>query len=101
MFVRQFAEGLEIDQILLVRERELRSSRERGEFLRLVLGDRTGTVPAVVREDCAELLGLCEAGACVHVTGRYELHPRPGGPIAVPGPASAGPGGGGPVDLPH
>jgi 3'-5' exoribonuclease len=92
MFVRQFVEGLEIDQILLVRERELRSSRERGEFLRLVLGDRTGTVPALAWEDSAELLALCEPGACVRVTGRYEVHPRYGGQVTVHALRAAEPG---------
>ena len=42
MFVREFTDGQEIDQVLLVRERELRTKRDGSEYLRLSLGDRTG-----------------------------------------------------------
>jgi 3'-5' exoribonuclease len=78
MLVRQYADGQEIDQVLLVRERELRSERGGGEYLRLVLGDRSGSVQAVVREGAAELVPHCEPGACVRVAGRYAVHPRSG-----------------------
>ena len=44
MFVRELTDGQEIDQVLLVRERELRTKRDGAEYLRLSLGDRTGTV---------------------------------------------------------
>jgi 3'-5' exoribonuclease len=83
MFVREFLDGQEIDQVLLVRERELRAKREGGEYLRLVLGDRTGTVPAMVWEDAAEYVPHCEAGACVRVAGRYAMHPRYGAQLDI------------------
>jgi 3'-5' exoribonuclease len=59
MFVRELVDGQEIAQVLLVRERQ---------GARIVLGDRTGTVPAVVGD---ELVPLCEAGAPVAVEGQY------------------------------
>jgi 3'-5' exoribonuclease len=83
MFVRELTDGQEIDQVLLVRERELRARRDGREFLRLVLGDRTGTVTAMVWEDVAERAGCCDAGACVRVTGRYGVHPRHGAELTV------------------
>jgi 3'-5' exoribonuclease len=85
MFVRQFIDGQEIDQVLLVREREVRSKRDGGEYLRLVLGDRTGTVQAMVWEAIADLMRCCETGACVRVVGRYDLHPRYGAQLTVRG----------------
>jgi 3'-5' exoribonuclease len=78
MTVRQLEEGQELDQVLLVRERELRRRRDGAEYLRLVLGDRTGSVSAVLREGVADLAALCEAGAPVRVAGRYRVHPRYG-----------------------
>jgi 3'-5' exoribonuclease len=64
MFVRELADGQDIDQVLLVRSRELHGS----ESLRLSLGDRTGSVEALVR---AEHAAACETGACVFVSGRH------------------------------
>jgi 3'-5' exoribonuclease len=64
MQVRELADGQDIDQVLLVRERE-----PRGEGLRLVLADRTGAVTGIVRDGDA---AAAPAGACVRVAGRYE-----------------------------
>jgi 3'-5' exoribonuclease len=83
VFVREFVDGQEIDQVLLVRERELRPGSDGAERLRVVLGDRTGTVEALVREGVGELVPLCVSGACVRVTGRYGVHPRYGGQVAL------------------
>ncbi len=83
MKVREFAEGFEIAQVLLVRDVELRRKRDGAEFLRLVLGDRTGSVPAMVWDDIAPVRELCRAGEPIHVTGRYEVSPRWGGQLCV------------------
>jgi 3'-5' exoribonuclease len=83
MLVREFIDGQEIDQVLVVREREVRSKRDGGEYLRLVLGDRTGSVQAMVWESAGELARTCVAGECVRVTGRYGLHPRYGAQLTV------------------
>ncbi|HEX4689588.1 MAG TPA: HD domain-containing protein [Solirubrobacteraceae bacterium] len=83
MFVRELTDGQEIDHVLLVREGERRTGRDGREFLRLVLGDRTGTVTAMVWEDVAERAGCCDAGACVRVTARYGVHPRHGAELTV------------------
>ena len=55
MFVRELAEGQEIDQVLLVRGRELRTRSDGSEFLRFSLGDRTGRVVAVLFDAAREL----------------------------------------------
>jgi 3'-5' exoribonuclease len=83
MFVREFVDGQEIDQVLLVREHELRSRRDGSEYLKLSLGDRTGVVAAVVNDGARELAPVCAAGTCVRVAGRYELHPRYGAQITL------------------
>jgi 3'-5' exoribonuclease len=61
MRVREFAEGTEICQALLVREAE-----RNGDCLKLVLGDRSGSIPAVFAHRDEE---LCRPGAVVFVTG--------------------------------
>ena len=83
MFVRELIEGQEIEQVLLVRERELRKRGDGSEYLRLSLGDRTGAVVGVASDGARELEPLCDPGACVRVSGRYELHPRYGAPVTV------------------
>src|SRR6201999_56973 len=72
-----------LDRVLLVREADRRRRRDGGEFLKLVLGDRTGGVSAMVWEDVDQALELCRAGSPVHVVGRYEVHQRWGAQIAI------------------
>ncbi len=83
MKVRQFADGSEIAQALLVREVEVRQKRDGGEFLKLVLGDRSGSVTAMIWEEVPAAREACGAGEVVHVAGRYCLHPRWGGQLNV------------------
>jgi 3'-5' exoribonuclease len=83
MEVRQFADGIDVSQALLVRDAELRPRRDGGDYLKLLLGDRTGSVPAMVWDDVASVRELCVAGEVVHATGRYSVHPRYGPQLVV------------------
>jgi 3'-5' exoribonuclease len=85
MQVRDFSDGCEVSQALLVREAETRSRRDGGEFLKLTLGDRTGSVPAVIWDGIAELRDVCVVGEIVLVSGRYNVHPRFGPQLTVMG----------------
>jgi 3'-5' exoribonuclease len=85
MLVRDFQDGLEVDQVLLVRGAEARSKRDGGEFLRLTLADRTGAVVAMVWDDVDRTRALCPAGAPIHVRGRFRMHPRFGPQIDLAG----------------
>jgi 3'-5' exoribonuclease len=85
MKVQEFADGSEIAQALLVREAEARIRRAGGEFLRLRLGDRTGSVTAIVRENVSEARELCRPGHIVHATGWFSIHPRYGPQLDVHG----------------
>jgi 3'-5' exoribonuclease len=76
MLVNELSDGMEIDQVLLVRGTERRSRRDGGDYLRLQLGDRTGAVVAMVWEELAEMERLASPGSPVHVSGRYTVHPR-------------------------
>ena len=71
MQVRQFAEGCEVAQALLVRSIERRDGH-----LELILGDRTGSVPAIAGHGAGE---ACRPGAVAFVAGtlsdgRLVLH---------------------------
>jgi 3'-5' exoribonuclease len=83
VLVRDLQHGFDVDQVLLVREAERRPGRDGRESLRLVLGDRSGGVVAMVWEDVAHALELCRAGSPVHVQGRYEIHQRFGARLVI------------------
>jgi len=92
MLVNELSDGIEIDQVLLVRAIERRSRRDGGDYLRLQLGDRTGAVVSMVWEELVEMERLATPGAPVHVSGRYTVHPRFGPQINLRSLAPAEPG---------
>src|SRR5271166_1599378 len=92
MLVNELSDGVEIDQVLLVRDVERRRRRDGGDYLRLQLGDRTGAVVSMVWEELAGIEELAHAGAAVHVHGRYTVHPRFGPQINLRGLSQAVPG---------
>jgi 3'-5' exoribonuclease len=83
MKVREFEDGCEVAQALLVREAEVRRRREGDEYLRLVLGDRTGNVVAMVWEDVTDARAVCAAGEIVFVHGQYSVDTGHGPALAV------------------
>ncbi|HXA53851.1 MAG TPA: HD domain-containing protein [Solirubrobacteraceae bacterium] len=99
MLINELTDGVEIDQVLLVREIERRQRRDGGDYLRLLLGDRTGAVPTMVWDDLAQVETLARSGEPVHVCGRYSVHPRFGPQINLRGLSPAVPGSFAPEDL--
>jgi 3'-5' exoribonuclease len=89
VLLNELTDGIEIDQVLLVREAERRQRRDGGEYLRLLLGDRTGAVPCMVWEELGEIEELVRPGTPVTVRGRYTVHPRFGPQINLRGLAEA------------
>ena len=92
MLVRELTDGVDIDQVLLVREAEMRVKRDGGEYLKVTLGDRTGLVAAMVWDGVGAAAELCRPGTPVRVEGRYSVHPRYGPQLAIRalGPARPG-----------
>ncbi|HXR28066.1 MAG TPA: HD domain-containing protein [Solirubrobacteraceae bacterium] len=76
MLLNELSDGIEVDQVLLVREVERRRRRDGGEYLRLLLGDRTAAVVCMVWDELAQAEELARQGAPLHVRGRYTVHPR-------------------------
>ena len=83
MLVNQLTEGQDIDIVLLVRDRKLRTRRDGGEYLKLGLADRTGCLSAVIREDVAAIGAVCSTGSAVRVAGTFSVHPRYGAQVEV------------------
>jgi 3'-5' exoribonuclease len=70
MFVKDLQAGACVDGVLAVREAELRGPHDGGDgALRLVLGDRTGAVAAIVRTGARAAAQIATVGARVHVSG--------------------------------
>ncbi len=92
MLMSEFTDGLEVEQVLLVKEVERRRRRDGGDYLRLMIGDRTGAVPCMVWDDLDRACELAKAGEPVTVSGRYVVHPRFGPQINLRGLAAADPG---------
>jgi 3'-5' exoribonuclease len=83
MFVREFEDGQAVEQVLLVRDVEVRRKRDGCEFLKLLLSDRTGAIPAVMWDAPPELTRSASAGSPVLVSGRFAQHPRYGPQLTV------------------
>jgi 3'-5' exoribonuclease len=99
VLLSELSDGLEIDQVLMVRETERRLRRDGGDYLRLRLGDRSGTVACMVWEELDSIEELARAGTPVRVLGRYTLHPRFGPQINLRALEIAEPGSFEPADL--
>jgi 3'-5' exoribonuclease len=72
VLLNELTDGVDVDQVLIVREAERRPRRDGGEYLRLQLGDRTGAVVCMVWEELAEVQELVRAGEPVRVLGRWR-----------------------------
>src|SRR5947209_8441231 len=81
--VRELTDGSDIDLVLMVREAETRRRRDGAEYLRLQLGDRTGTIAAVVWDGVSDCAPHARAGEPVRVMGRFARHPRYGAQVTV------------------
>jgi 3'-5' exoribonuclease len=83
MYVRDFQDGCVVAQPLLVRSVAIHRRSQGSEYLKLTLGDRTGSVPAVVWEGLEQARSVAETGAVVHVSGRFARHERLGPQLTV------------------
>ena len=90
--LRQLSDGDEVSGAFVVRERERRQKRNGEHYLRVVLADKTGTVPAVAWEGVAECFEICAPGSIVLVSGSFAIHPQFGRQIKLAAVRAAGPG---------
>jgi 3'-5' exoribonuclease len=81
--LRDLEDGQRVRGVYAVRERELRRKRNGDPWLRLSVGDATGTAEAVCWEEAEALYALCCSGAPVFVSGVFEVSDRWGAKIKI------------------
>jgi 3'-5' exoribonuclease len=99
MQVRDFSDGVQVAQAMLVRDLEVRVQSAGRECLELLLGDRSGSVLAQLDDDVQRARQICCVGAVVHVRGRFRAGPRHGGRLLLESVRAAGEGEYDPADL--
>jgi 3'-5' exoribonuclease len=82
-FVRDLVDGQQVDEIFVIRARSRRQKRNGEAFLKLQLGDVTGSVEGVVWDGVEQLDGRCESGSVVRVVGTYTIDERYGAAITI------------------
>src|ERR687893_3126511 len=77
-FVRDLADGQEVNEVFVVRAHTRRQRRNGDPFLKLQLGDMTGAVEAVIWDEVDALAPICGSGCVVRVLGRFSIDERYG-----------------------
>jgi 3'-5' exoribonuclease len=81
--LRDLEDGQRVQGIYAVRERELRRKRNGEPWLRLSVGDATGSAEAVCWEEAEALYALCATGTAIFVSGVFEVSERWGPKIKI------------------
>jgi 3'-5' exoribonuclease len=81
--LRDLQDGQRVKGVYAVRERELRRKRNGEPWLRLLLGDSSGSTEAVSWEDAEALYALAAPGSAVFVAGSFEVSERWGAKIKL------------------
>jgi 3'-5' exoribonuclease len=82
-FVRDLRDGQEVNSIFVVRSHSQRRRRNGEPFLKLQLGDVTGSLEAVIWNGVEELAPLCPSGAVIRVLGSFSVDERYGAALTV------------------
>jgi 3'-5' exoribonuclease len=98
-FVRDLVDGQEVDSVFVVRERARKETRNGSHYVRLRLGDVTGSVAGLIWDDVDELEPVCAPGTVIRALGRFSLHERYGPQVAIKALRPAGAGEYDPSDL--
>jgi 3'-5' exoribonuclease len=81
--LREIEDGQQVTGVYSVRERELRRKRNGDPWLRLVLGDASGSAEAVAWEDAETLYAIAVPGMAIHVGGIFETSERWGAKVKL------------------
>ncbi|HEV7562814.1 MAG TPA: hypothetical protein VGO24_04870, partial [Solirubrobacterales bacterium] len=79
----ELEDGQRVSGVYAVRERELRRKRNGEPWLRLSVGDASGSAEAVCWEGAEALYALCQTGSPIHVSGVFENSERWGAKIKI------------------
>ncbi|MGH2953570.1 MAG: 3'-5' exoribonuclease YhaM family protein [Solirubrobacterales bacterium] len=91
LLVEQLVEG-DVAGFYAVRGRQKLPRRNGGDYLRLTLGDRTGSVEAKAWDRVDECFECATPGSVVYVEGTYSVHPQWGAAIKLDSVRAAEPG---------
>jgi 3'-5' exoribonuclease len=89
-FIRELVDGQQVTACFVVRGRERRQRKDGGEWLQLMLADRSGRIVAKVWEEVDAAFECCAPGSIVKVEGRYGVHERYGPSLTVTSVREAG-----------
>jgi 3'-5' exoribonuclease len=81
--IRDLEAGQRVAAVFYVRERDLRQKRNGEPFLRIVLGDSSGTTEAISWDDAEGRYKVAEPGSVVHVSGAFEKSEKWGTKIKI------------------
>jgi 3'-5' exoribonuclease len=81
--LRELEDGQRVHGVYAVRERELRRKRNGDPWLRLSVGDASGSAEAVCWEEAEDRYALCRTGSPVFVAGVFEVSERWGSKIKI------------------
>ncbi len=73
-WVKDLKPGTELDELFVVRSKDVRQRRGGGPYLALTLGDRTGEVTGLVWENVERLGKLCEVGQVLRIRGQVQRY---------------------------
>ena len=82
-YIRDLRDGTTVDQVLLVRDRELRQTRAGAEFMTLSLSDRTGSIRAVVWDGLDRAREIVRIAEPLRVVGTFSETGRYGNQLTV------------------
>jgi 3'-5' exoribonuclease len=82
-YVRDFCDGHDINQVLLVGESELRTTRAGGRFMKLTLSDRTAAVAGVIWDDVDRARAIVRRGEPLRLSGTFSESTRYGRQLTV------------------
>lgn len=80
--VRDLQDGQALDQVFVVRETEQRTKKDGAPYLKIILGDRTGSVETVAWNEVPRLSD-CAVGSLMRVSGTFEVHDKYGSQIKL------------------
>jgi 3'-5' exoribonuclease len=82
-FIRDLADGDQVAAVFAVRERTRMSRRNGDDFVKLVIGDCTGSIEAVAWEEVDACFELTHPGSIVHIEGPFAIHPQYGAKVTI------------------
>jgi 3'-5' exoribonuclease len=79
----ELEDGARVRGVFAVRGRELRRKKNGEPWLKMIVGDASGTAEAVCWEKAEAHYAVCGSGTAIHVTGVFEISERWGAKIKV------------------